>query len=177
MAASARGKASGMLPAVPFDALVVLGCSVESGRLSPAALRRVERAAQAYREHGATLVIASGGKAWQGQLECDVFGQGLLERGVPPERLLKERESQNTRGNARGVQPLLLEHAARRVGLVTCDWHMPRALRLFQPLGLELTALPAPAPARPLAARGARWLRERASLTLDLALLRLHLEL
>ena len=77
----------------------------------------------------------------------------------------------------RGEEVLLRAHAARQIGLVTCDWHMPRALRLFRPLGLDLTALPAQAPARPLAVRGARWLRERASLTLDLAVLRLHLEL
>ena len=69
-----------MLRGVSFDVLVVLGCRVQGGQLSHAARRRVERAALAYRDEGATLVIASGGKAWQGVRECEVFARGLAER-------------------------------------------------------------------------------------------------
>ncbi|HEY6079846.1 MAG TPA: YdcF family protein [Polyangiaceae bacterium] len=160
---------------MPFDALIVLGCRVHQGRLTDTALRRVERTALAYREQGAELVIASGGKAWQGFPECEVFGRGLLERGVPVERLLHERESMTTRGNARGVAGLIRGRDVRKVGLVTSDWHMARALRLFQTLELELTPLPAPSAARPLHVRGGRWLRERGSLAIDLTLLRLRI--
>lgn len=159
-----------MLPRVSFDALVVLGCRVDGGALAHAALRRVERAAQAYREHGAEVVIASGGKPWQGFLECEVFAAGLLARGVPEERLARERESLTTRGNARCVSRLLRDRARGRVGVVTCDWHMPRALCLFQRLGLEVEPLPAVAPRLPWAKRRARAARERASLAVDLVL-------
>jgi uncharacterized SAM-binding protein YcdF (DUF218 family) len=158
---------------VPFDALIVLGCRVHQGQLSETARQRVERTALAFREHGAELVIASGGKVWQGSRECDVFAQGLVTRGVPAERVLPERESLTTRGNARGVARLLQGRAVRRAGLVTSDWHMARALRLFGPLGLELTPLPAASSARPWHARGRLWLRERGSLALDLTLMRL----
>src|SRR5512146_639916 len=104
-----------MLPAVSFDVLVVLGRRVQGGQLSHAALRRVERAAQAYREHGSTLVIASGGKTWDGFSECDVFARGLVERGVPAEQLTLERESLTTRGNARGVARLLAGKPPQRL--------------------------------------------------------------
>ena len=66
-----------MLRGVSFDALIVLGCRVTDGQLSSAAARRVERAARAYREQGAELVIAAGGKRWQGVMEADVFARGL----------------------------------------------------------------------------------------------------
>jgi uncharacterized SAM-binding protein YcdF (DUF218 family) len=155
-----------MLARVTFDALIVLGCRVSGGQLAHAALRRVERAAQAYREHGATLVITSGGKRWQGAMEAEVFAQGLRERGVPSERLLLERDSLTTLDNARGVARLLLDRPALRLGLVTCDWHMRRARQLFSWVGLETTALPAPSPARPLLLRLGRCLRERGSLML-----------
>ncbi|HKY37975.1 MAG TPA: YdcF family protein [Polyangiaceae bacterium] len=151
-------------------ALVVLGCRVQGGQLSAAALRRVERAARAFHEHGADVVIASGGKRWQGEREADVFARGLAERGVPSERLLSERESLTTRGNAQGVRRLMRERAVTRIGLVTCDWHMPRALQIFRRLGLDPIAVPAASPARPLHVVSARWLRERASLAVDLAL-------
>lgn len=156
-----------------FDALIVLGCRVPRGQLSDIAERRVERAALAYREQGAALVIVSGGKSWHGFRECDVFGQGLVARGVPAERLLHERESMTTLGNSRGVARLLQGRDIRNAGLVTSDWHMARALRLFRPLGLELTPLPAPSSERPWYELGRLWVRERASLTLDLTLMRL----
>ena len=159
-----------MLRDVPFDALVVLGCRIHDGQLAAAALRRVERAALAFREQGATLVVASGGKLWQGVMEADVFERGLVERGVPSEAVLTERESLTTRGNARGVARLLRERRVSQVGLVTCDWHMPRALRLFRQRGLEAIALPARTPAPSLPRASLRWLRERGSLALDLVL-------
>jgi uncharacterized SAM-binding protein YcdF (DUF218 family) len=158
---------------VPFDALIVLGCRVPQGQLSDTARQRVERAALAYREQGAGVVILSGGKSWHGFQECDVFGQGLLARGVPGERLLHERESMTTLGNARGVARLLQGRHIARAGLVTSDWHMARALRLFRPLDLELTPLPAPSSGHPWHALGRLWVRERVSLALDLTLMRL----
>jgi uncharacterized SAM-binding protein YcdF (DUF218 family) len=133
----------------------------------------VERAARAYHEEGAALVIASGGKAWAGVKECEVLADALAARGVPAEKILQERASLTTRGNARGVFELLRGRDTERLGLVTCDWHMARALRLFQRLGMRATPVSAASPPRPLPLVAARFLRERGSLALDLVLGRL----
>jgi cyclophilin family peptidyl-prolyl cis-trans isomerase/uncharacterized SAM-binding protein YcdF (DUF218 family) len=159
-----------MLRAVSFDVLIVLGCRVQDGELSHAARRRVERAAQAYRDQGAKLVIACGGKSWSYFKESEVFARELLARGVAPEHVVQERESLTTFGNARGVARLLRANPGRRLGLVTCDWHMPRALRLFRHFGLIAIPVPAPSPARPMHVVVARALRERIGLRLDLLL-------
>jgi uncharacterized SAM-binding protein YcdF (DUF218 family) len=156
-----------MLRRVTFDALIVLGCRVSTGPLTHAALRRAERAALAYHEQGAELVIACGGKAWQHVVEAEAFARDLARRGVPEARLLLERESMTTRGNARGTAQLLQGRPHARLGLVTCDWHMPRALRLFQCFGLHATPLPATSPARPLHVVLTRKARESASQLLD----------
>lgn len=156
-----------MVRAVAFDVLVVLGCRVATPRLPDAALRRVERAARAYHEEGAELLVTSGGKDWAGVRECEAFAQGLIERGVPAARVLQERESLTTRGNARGVHELLRERPVGSLGLVTCDWHMARALSLFRRLGLSPIAVPAESPLRPFPIWAARYLRERGSLALD----------
>lgn len=157
----------GYLRPVSFDALIVLGCSVRHGRLSPAAERRVARAAAAYREHGPTRVVTSGGKLWDGRRECEVFARGLIERGVDAAHVVQERESLTTRGNAASVARLLAGEPELSLGLVTCEWHMPRALWLFRRFGLRVAPLPAKAPTCPLGARLWRDARERLSLALD----------
>jgi uncharacterized SAM-binding protein YcdF (DUF218 family) len=159
-----------MLRSVTFDALIVLGCRVPGGVLSHASLRRVEQAARVYADEGAALVITSGGKAWDGFKECDVFASGLIARGVPADVLLEERGSLTTRGNAQAVRRLVRARGAVRLGLVTCDWHLPRALRLFRRLGLAPLGVPAVSPARPLHVVAVRAARERLSLALDLVL-------
>jgi uncharacterized SAM-binding protein YcdF (DUF218 family) len=157
-----------MVRAVPFDALVVLGCRVDGDRLAYAALRRVEEAARVYAAEGAGVVIASGGKRWEGRMECEVFARGLIERGVPAERVLQERESLTTRGNALGTARLLRGRAQARLGVVTCDWHMPRALGLFRRAGLLAEAVPAPSPERSPSTRLLRFARERGAMILEL---------
>lgn len=156
---------------MPFAALVVLGCRVGPGSLPPPALRRVEQAARTYHELGAELVVASGGKRWGGTLEAVELSRALAARGVPSSRVLEERRSLTTRGNAREVTRLLRARGVERdVAIVTCDWHLPRALALFRRAGLHATGVPALAPSRgalaPLLVRA----REGSSLAVDLLL-------
>ena len=103
---------------------------------------------------GSLLVVASGGKVWQGSRECEVFAEGLVARGVPAAQVLQECESLTTRGNARGVAELLRDKAPRRVGVVTCDWHMPRALQLFRRVGFDPIAVPATSPLESMMSTG-----------------------
>jgi uncharacterized SAM-binding protein YcdF (DUF218 family) len=153
-----------------LDAIVVLGCrSGERGRLFGSALRRVERAARAYTEGVAPLVIASGGKTWSGISEADAFSARLIALGVPGARIVREQSSQTTRGNARYVAKIARQRGLGRLGIVTCDWHMRRALSAFSRHGLVVEPLPAvvPAPARSRALL--RYLLERARELADAA--------
>jgi len=164
------GEAFEYVSRVALDALVVLGCRVQAGSLSHAALRRVERAARAYAELEPELVIASGGKRWDGRRECEVFAEGLVARGVPSARMLQEAHSLTTRGNAQGVSELLRHRPRATIAVVTCDWHLPRALGLFHQLGLWPVGVPAASPPRPLPLVLVRATRERLSWALDVAL-------
>jgi len=159
-----------MVRGVSFDALIVLGCRVERAGLCGAAQRRVERAAQAFLEHGAQMVVASGGKSWSGVKECEAFAQGLIGRGVPAELVVQERRSLTTLGNARGVKELLGARTTCRLGIVTCDWHMARALWLFRRLGMSPQPVVAPSPPVPFHIEAARYVRESGSLALSWAL-------
>jgi uncharacterized SAM-binding protein YcdF (DUF218 family) len=140
---------------VTAAAIVVLGCRVEpAGRLSGASGRRAARAARAFHEGIARLLIASGGVRWGGVLEADALCRELVLSGVPRESILLERRSNSTRQNACFVAQLIEERNGSAHGsvspaelvLVTCDWHMPRALRCFGWVGLRAVGLPAESP-------------------------------
>jgi uncharacterized SAM-binding protein YcdF (DUF218 family) len=145
---------------VRFDALVLLGCPVRDVPLSGAALRRVERAASAYHEGLATTLVVSGGRRWNGVVEADALGAALAARGVPEARMLLERESRTTHENAVKTAKLLLSSDQRRVGVVTCDWHLPRALYCFRRAGFEPSGIPAISPPLPPLSSLYRALRE-----------------
>ncbi|HEX6766374.1 MAG TPA: YdcF family protein, partial [Polyangiaceae bacterium] len=151
-----------------LDALVVLGCRVTEAPLSGAALRRVERAARAFREGVAPSIVVSGGRRWHGVVEADALAAALVERGVPRAALVLERESATTHENALFTARAVSDER-RRVGVVTCDWHLRRALYCFQRAGFDAVGLGAPSPPvtwgrkllRTLREHGA-WLHDRA---------------
>jgi uncharacterized SAM-binding protein YcdF (DUF218 family) len=155
---------------VTFDALVLLGCRVAEVP-SPVVRRRVARAAQAYRDGLSSRIVVSGGCIWGGLVEADVLAAGLVREGVPEAALLLERDSHTTRDNARCSERLLKPLGARRVGVVTCDWHLERALYCFERVGLRAEGVPAPSPALPFGRRTLRQLREEGAWLLDRAIL------
>jgi uncharacterized SAM-binding protein YcdF (DUF218 family) len=154
---------------VRFDALVLLGCRVSAGSLPGAAARRVARAAAAYHDGLSSHIVVSGGRAWDGLVEADALAAELARAGVPRSALTLERASGTTLENARLTAPLLAELGARSVGLVSCDWHLARALWCFRRAGIVAAPVPAPSPSVPALRRGLRGAKERGAWLLDRA--------
>jgi uncharacterized SAM-binding protein YcdF (DUF218 family) len=153
------------------DAIVVLGCGLEpGGELGGAARRRAKRAARAFRDGVAAWVVASGGRRWYGVAEAEAFRLALVQRGVPAERVLMELCSMSTSENAALSAQLLQSRGWRSVAIVTCDWHMPRALRCFGRANVSAAPLPAPSPPAGPLRRVGRSLKERAREVLDRAM-------
>jgi uncharacterized SAM-binding protein YcdF (DUF218 family) len=152
-----------------LDAIVVLGCRVAEGALSAPARRRVERGARAFHDGLSTRVIVSGGRRWAGAQEAEEFAAELARLGVPGEAVLREDRSHTTAENARYTAELLGARGARRVAVVTCDWHMARALWLFERAGLVATPVPATSPPVALGKRLSRGASEYGKWCLDRA--------
>ncbi len=137
------------------DAIVVLGCRVRidvDGRLTPGALsRRVDAAALAYagRTRPDAIVVASGGRHWDGLVEADVMARELVRRGVPEGAIVRERCSLSTGDNARLTAKALGRRGLETAAVVTCDWHLPRALVLFGRLGVAVCGVAAREPIAP----------------------------
>ncbi len=150
------------------DAIVVLGCRIAAdGVLAGASLRRVQRAADAYRQGLAPWVVASGGRRWHGVAEAEAYRSALIDAGVPATRTLMELCSLSTGENAAYVAALFRARGWRSAALVSCDWHLPRARACFERAGIACHLVPAPTPTSPLWVRGYRALRERVSFWID----------
>lgn len=151
-----------------FDALVLLGCRVgASGALTDTARRRVDRAARAFASGLAPRIIVSGGRRWDRRAEAEVFAQALVRRGVPDRALILELLSFSTCENARYSLAIARDHGFERIGVVTCDWHMRRALAAFARAGVSAEPIAAITPASPISERVVRTGRERVSFWLD----------
>ena len=138
---------------MPPDALVVLGCRVlPDGRPSSALERRVALAAQLYRQGVSAEVVMSGGRSWNGVVEPDAMLQSWVHLGLPERAVFLERGSLTTRGNAHCSAELSRAEGWRALAIVTCDFHLPRALRHFQATGLAVVGYAASVE-RPLAQR------------------------
>jgi uncharacterized SAM-binding protein YcdF (DUF218 family) len=129
------------------DAIVVLGCRIlPSGRLGAAAARRVAAAASAYQAGVAPRILASGGRRWGEYVEARAFRQELAEAGVPEEAAIEELCSLSTFENAIFSAALLrrLPGVSRvpRAVIVTCPFHMPRALADFRRAGVDAEPFP-----------------------------------
>jgi uncharacterized SAM-binding protein YcdF (DUF218 family) len=152
------------------DAIVVLGCRIEQdGRLSHAAARRARGGFAAFDSRRAPIIVPSGGKRWGERVEALAIAQHLERLGVPRDAIRPELSSLTTAENAAYSIALVERLVQRRPRLlvVTCSWHLARALGAFRRLGADVAGM-AVEPPRPRRLVG--WLRdvrEAASKRLD----------
>lgn len=157
------------------DAIVVLGCRIlPSGLPGAAAARRVAAAASAYRAGVAPRLVASGGRRWGEHVEARALFRELTRAGVPGEAVLEELCSLSTFENAIFSAALLRRlpgvSSAPRAVIVTCPFHMPRALDDFRRAGVDAAPFPSESGRASLARRAylsaheivCRWLDARA---------------
>jgi uncharacterized SAM-binding protein YcdF (DUF218 family) len=81
-------------------------------------------------------------------VESDAMARELARSGVPEDALVLERCSFTTRENARYTARILRRRGVARVFVVTCAWHLPRALPHFRDEGFEATGIAAELPTR-----------------------------
>jgi uncharacterized SAM-binding protein YcdF (DUF218 family) len=132
LAAIALGRAGSTTldPSERFAAVVVLGCRVlPSGAPGPAFVRRLDVGAALLRDGVAPKLVVTGGRVSAPVSEADA-GLAYLEGGAlaPRDRIVREDQARNTRENATRVHALIGDVP---VLVVTTDWHVPRARRVF----------------------------------------------
>jgi uncharacterized SAM-binding protein YcdF (DUF218 family) len=128
---------SGPLERPKGDILILLAAAKDDrGGISFSSYWRARHALLAWQTGGFKKIVISGGE-----------GPGILNflivEGVPREAIIAEWRSTSTRENAIETAKLIQDMPGRKV-LLTSDFHMYRAVRVFRKLGIEVTPMPVP---------------------------------
>ncbi|MEV6066081.1 YdcF family protein [Nocardia sp. NPDC052001] len=128
------------------DVVMVLGCGLAGGQVTPLLASRLDRARAAYETElaagGDPILVTSGGQGpGESVAEADAMADYLEAAGVPAAKILRENRSRNTEQNLRFTTELLRERAEvaekPRMTVVTSDFHVMRSAELTRRLGLD----------------------------------------
>lgn len=126
-----------------LDFIIVLGAHVDGTRMTLALLERTRRAYQYLKENPHTKAVLSGGKgSGENISEAQAMYQYLVDKGVSPERLLKEEQSTNTKENLLySLQKIGNKDVS--VGVVTNNFHVFRGTAIARKCGFrEVCGIP-----------------------------------
>lgn len=129
----------------PGDTLIVLGSEMEAdGVLGPSSYMRTLYAVRAYRERAFRRIIVTGGRFGAAKISLgEAMRDFLTANGIPRDVIFTEERAANTRQNAEYIRPLLQGIGGTTV-LMTSDFHMFRARRVFEKAGVHVVPRPIP---------------------------------
>ncbi len=148
------------------EALVVLGAAVFGDQVSLTLASRLDTALAYWQTHPHLLIVVCGGQGPDENVsEAYAMARYLEHRGVPPDKLLLEDQSVNTRENLRFAREHLLEALAEdqadasassgahtsagdnqqpNIIVVTSAYHVLRAVDTAENIGFTTSSLGAP---------------------------------
>ncbi len=129
-------------PKQPSDVILVLGAQVKAdGSLSLALFRRLSLARTEYFQNPQLIITCGAQGGDEPAPEGEVMREWLIAQGVPPEAVVAEAGSFNTRENLLHAKAIMAEKGLSRALVVTSDYHVARALSLCKQLGIEATGV------------------------------------
>jgi len=124
------------------DAVIVLGAGIRGERVTRLLAYRLDRAAEYSDYNPNAIIVVSGGQGPQEDItEALAMERYLIEKGVPQERIIKEEASTSTYENLLYSKEILdkLFEVPYKVVVITNDFHIFRATKLAEKLGLNVT--------------------------------------
>ena len=135
---------------------VVLGCEVKGERPSRMLTARMDAAIEYLEEHPDLCCVLSGGKGENESIsEAECMFRYMTDRGIAPERLIKEERSVSTRENLRfslqklrdaGLASDSGDRDSLEIAIVTNEFHACRAGLIAKELGMKAGFVPAASP-------------------------------
>lgn len=133
------------------DGIIVLGGSI-SPEISAArnevsvgaSAERLTVIPELARRYPNAKIVFTGGSAnlFGGEREGDYAEKLLATFGLPPGRVIIERDARNTVENAELTKALVKPKSGERWLLITSSWHMPRAVGVFRKAGFDIEPYP-----------------------------------
>ena len=136
-------------PGFTYDAVILLGGLVEdrtdthNGVAYNDNVERLNGTFDVLKRGEARFAILSGG-SWNADTEPEgkTLADELVRMGIDRDRLLVEDRSRNTRENALFSADIIRARGLHSLLLVTSAFHMKRALRCFETVGLDVDTMP-----------------------------------
>ena len=140
-------KASFGTPEADCDYLVVLGAKVRPDGPSLSLKNRIEAAADYLKAHPDVIAVVSGGKGPDEVMtEAMAMYNGLVARGIEPERIWMEDKATSTWENLRFSLNLIEEKTGHRpdtLAVLSSEYHLFRAGLFTRAAGAEFIGIPA----------------------------------
>lgn len=136
-------------PHIATDAvLIVLGGAIKQGRPCETLARRLDVAARLWHESPQRTIVVTGGPTPDGTTtEAREMARYLMEQDVCAAHIILEEEARNTKENIAYARALLDDASVPgQRCVISSDYHLWRALRDAQELGVALTPIAAPTP-------------------------------
>ncbi len=130
------------------DYIVVLGCMVWPNGPSPTLQNRIDAAYNYLTEHPNVTAVLSGGKgADEPMSEAQCMYEGLVKKGMDPDRLWIEDQATSTWTNLQYSLALIEQRTGSRpekIGILSSEYHLFRASLQAKDQGVETVGIPAP---------------------------------
>ncbi len=125
------------------DVIVVMGAAEYRGRPSPVLKSRLDHALSLYAKGMAPIIMTTGGAGGDPQFTESTVGRAyLIDRGVPPERIVVESESNSTLYSVAAAAEIMRRMGLRSCILVSDGYHIFRAKRMLQSEGIAAYGSP-----------------------------------
>lgn len=125
------------VPDDDLEYLIVLGAQVRGTKITNSLERRLCKALEYLNRNRECKVIVSGGQG-QGEdiTEAEAMSKYLLDCGIEKHRIVKENTSKSTKENLQN-SAVYIRDMKKKVGIVTNNFHMYRALQIGKQLGYK----------------------------------------
>jgi uncharacterized SAM-binding protein YcdF (DUF218 family) len=141
VAEAARGDAD-----TDCDYIIVLGAKVNGTAPSRTLRERIDAAYEYLTAHPQSIAVVSGGKGVdEGISEAQCMFNGLVDRGIAPERIWMEDRATSTWENLNFSLDLIEEKTGTRpekIGLVSSEFHLYRASLFAEECDAEAVGIP-----------------------------------
>lgn len=135
-------------PADDADVLVVLGAGLKGKEPSLVLQSRLEAAYDYLNSHPGCVAVLTGSQGpTEEATEASVMASWLENKGISADRLYLEEEAHNTAQNIKySVALMEQEGLDGRVMVVSSEFHLYRAEKIFERFGIDAASLPAETP-------------------------------
>ena len=134
--------------AQPADAILVLGAAEYRGKPSPVLEARLNHALFLYLKGMAPHIITTGGAGGDPVFTEGSVGRAYLtQRGVPPEAIIVERQSESTAQSVAAVAEITRRMNLKSAIVVSDGYHIFRVKKMLESSGLRVYGSPRPSPA------------------------------